>query len=67
MESDWFELGVQWPAGQGERKDFIITYVFSNFFLSTRLLACFLSASMLTLMAMQVYLSHQTEVCIEKQ
>ena len=62
VESDWFEPGVQWPSvrKKWKKKERICNYIsILKILLCTRLFACFFSASMLTLMAIQVYLSHQ--------
>lgn len=64
VESDWFELGVQWPSVKKElKKGFVIIYILLKFFSVLDYLPAFFSASMLTLMIRQVYLSHQTEIC----
>lgn len=66
VESDWFELGVQWPSVKKEERIRNYTYILLKFFsvLDYLPVVFFFSASMLTLMIRQVYLSHQTEICI---
>lgn len=58
VESDWFELGVQWPSVKKEwKKGFIITYILLKFFSVLDYLPVFFSsASMVTLMAINTSL-----------